>query len=102
VFGNSRFLDDIVPSGDVFGHPVAHFLGRAATRLQPKPQHALPGEAGKLDSTATVLPLGARTGQTSTDAGDVSWNVPMIGFRAATFVPGVVAHTPCRRPQAPG
>jgi aminobenzoyl-glutamate utilization protein B len=52
-----------------------------------------PGEAGKLDSTATVLPLGARTGQASTDAGDVSWNVPTIGFRAATFVPGVVAHT---------
>jgi aminobenzoyl-glutamate utilization protein B len=52
-----------------------------------------PGEAGKLDSAATVLPLGARTGQASTDAGDVSWNVPTIGFRAATFVPGVVAHT---------
>jgi aminobenzoyl-glutamate utilization protein B len=52
-----------------------------------------PGEAGKLDSTATVLPLGARTGQASTDAGDVSWNVPTIGFRAATFVPGVGAHT---------
>jgi aminobenzoyl-glutamate utilization protein B len=57
-------------------------------------QKSLPsGEAGKLDSTATVLPLGARTGQASTDAGDVSWNVPTIGFRAATFVPGVVAHT---------
>jgi aminobenzoyl-glutamate utilization protein B len=52
-----------------------------------------PGEAGKLESTATVLPLGARAGQASTDAGDVSWNVPTIGFRAATFVPGVVAHT---------
>ncbi len=52
-----------------------------------------PTEAGKLDSTATVLPLGARAGQASTDAGDVSWNVPTIGFRAATFVPGVVAHT---------
>jgi len=29
----------------------------------------------------------------STDVGDVSWNVPTIGFEAATFVPGVVAHT---------
>ncbi len=57
-------------------------------------QKSLPsGEGGKLDSTAAVLPLGARTGQASTDAGDVSWNVPTIGFRAATFVPGVVAHT---------
>jgi aminobenzoyl-glutamate utilization protein B len=52
-----------------------------------------PDEAGKLDSTTMVLPLGARPGQASTDAGDVSWNVPTIGFRAATFVPGVVAHT---------
>jgi aminobenzoyl-glutamate utilization protein B len=52
-----------------------------------------PGGAGKLDSTATVQPLGARTVQASTDAGDVSWNVPAIGFGAATFVPGVVPHT---------
>jgi aminobenzoyl-glutamate utilization protein B len=52
-----------------------------------------PGGAGKLDSTATVRPLGARTVQASTDAGDVSWNVPTIGFGAATFVPGVVPHT---------
>ena len=29
----------------------------------------------------------------STDVGDVSWNVPTIGFVAATFVPGVVPHT---------
>ena len=52
-----------------------------------------PGGAKKLESTAAVVPLGARAGQASTDAGDVSWNVPTIGFRAATFVPGVVAHT---------
>jgi aminobenzoyl-glutamate utilization protein B len=53
----------------------------------------LPDGGKKLESTAAVLPLGARAGQASTDAGDVSWNVPTIGFRAATFVPGVVAHT---------
>jgi len=29
----------------------------------------------------------------STDVGDVSWNVPTIGFSAATFVPGSAAHT---------
>ncbi len=57
-------------------------------------QKSLPPGTGKtLESTAAVVPLGARTGQASTDAGDVSWNVPTIGFRAATFVPGVVAHT---------
>jgi aminobenzoyl-glutamate utilization protein B len=29
----------------------------------------------------------------STDVGDVSWNVPTIGFSAATFVPGSAPHT---------
>jgi aminobenzoyl-glutamate utilization protein B len=33
------------------------------------------------------------TGLASTDAGDVSWTVPMAALVAATFVPGVPAHT---------
>ncbi len=33
------------------------------------------------------------TGPASTDAGDVSWVVPTAQFTAATFVPGVGAHT---------
>jgi aminobenzoyl-glutamate utilization protein B len=33
------------------------------------------------------------SGVASTDAGDVSWVVPMGAFVAATFVPGVSAHT---------
>jgi len=33
------------------------------------------------------------SGQASTDAGDVSWVVPMGHFTAATFAPGVGAHT---------
>jgi aminobenzoyl-glutamate utilization protein B len=32
-------------------------------------------------------------GSASTDAGDVSWVVPTAQFTAATFVPGVGAHT---------
>jgi aminobenzoyl-glutamate utilization protein B len=32
-------------------------------------------------------------GSASTDAGDVSWVVPMVQFGTATFVPGVGAHT---------
>jgi aminobenzoyl-glutamate utilization protein B len=60
-------------------------------------QKSLPPEsAGSLDSTAEVTPLkkpDPNSPQASTDAGDVSWNVPMIGFGAATFVPGVAAHT---------
>jgi aminobenzoyl-glutamate utilization protein B len=60
-------------------------------------QKSLPPEsAGDLDSTARVSPLtkpDPNSPQASTDAGDVSWNVPMIGFGTATFVPGVAPHT---------
>jgi aminobenzoyl-glutamate utilization protein B len=60
-------------------------------------QKSLPeGGAGDLDSAAAVLPLrrpDPNAPAASTDAGDVSWNVPTIGFGTATFVPGVVAHT---------
>jgi aminobenzoyl-glutamate utilization protein B len=60
-------------------------------------QKSLPPEAaGNLDSTASVPPLrpiDPNAPSASTDAGDVSWNVPTIGFGAATFVPGVAAHT---------
>jgi aminobenzoyl-glutamate utilization protein B len=55
-----------------------------------------PGGAGELDSTASIQPLrrpDPNAPAASTDVGDVSWNVPTIGFETATFVPGVVAHT---------
>ncbi len=41
-----------------------------------------------------VRPL--RTGEigtASTDMGDISWNVPTVQMRAATFVPGIPAHS---------
>ena len=60
-------------------------------------QKSLPaGGAGDLDSTALIQPLrqpDPNAAAASTDVGDVSWNVPTIGFETATFVPGVVAHT---------
>lgn len=60
-------------------------------------QKSLPaGGAGDLDSTAEISPLkksDPNAPQASTDAGDVSWNVPLIGFGTATFVPGVANHT---------
>jgi len=55
-----------------------------------------PGGALPLDTTQAIVPLAtadANAPSASTDVGDVSWNVPTIGFLAATFVPGVVAHT---------
>jgi len=66
-------------------------------RFAEQLQKSLPvGEAGALDSTALIQPLhrpDPNEPTASTDVGDVSWNVPTIGFVAATFVPGVVAHT---------
>ncbi|HXC95790.1 MAG TPA: amidohydrolase [Edaphobacter sp.] len=60
-------------------------------------QKTLPaGGALSLDQTNVILPLrpyDPNAPSASTDVGDVSWNVPTIGFGTATFVPGVVAHT---------
>lgn len=60
-------------------------------------QKSLPPEsAGNVDSTTLVQKLrrpDPNAPAASTDVGDVSWNVPTIGFAAATFVPGVAAHT---------
>jgi aminobenzoyl-glutamate utilization protein B len=60
-------------------------------------QKSLPPEAaGNLESTAQIQPLrkpDPNAPAASSDVGDVSWNVPTIGFGAATFVPGVGAHT---------
>jgi aminobenzoyl-glutamate utilization protein B len=60
-------------------------------------QKSLPASGtGELDSTALIQPLrrpDPNAAAASTDVGDVSWNVPTIGFTTATFVPGVAAHT---------
>ena len=55
-----------------------------------------PGGARDPGTTAAIEPLrpfDPNEPAASTDVGDVSWNVPTIGFTGATFVPGVVAHT---------
>jgi aminobenzoyl-glutamate utilization protein B len=60
-------------------------------------QKSLPPEGAKtLDTTDVIQPLrpvDPNAPSASTDVGDVSWAVPTIGFVAATFVPGVSAHT---------
>lgn len=52
---------------------------------------------GKTDlgigSEREIQPIGNRMGTGSTDVGDVSWTVPTIGFRTATWVPGTPAHS---------
>lgn len=46
-----------------------------------------------LGSEREIQPIGRRLGMGSTDVGDVSWTVPTIGFRTATWVPGTPAHS---------
>ncbi len=46
-----------------------------------------------LGSEKTIQPYKVQHRAGSTDVGDVSWMVPTGGFRAATWVPGTVAHS---------
>lgn len=45
------------------------------------------------DVVTTANPMQVTLTSASTDAGDVSWNVPLAELTAATFVPGVSPHT---------
>ena len=60
-------------------------------------QKSLPPSAiGHFEKTSAIVPLrpvDPNAPAASTDVGDISWNVPTIGFHSATFVPGVAAHT---------
>jgi len=60
-------------------------------------QKSLPASAaGNLDQPEKILPLkpyDPNSGGASTDVGDISWEIPTIGFMSATFVPGVAPHT---------
>ena len=46
-----------------------------------------------LESAAEVQPYMPRKGGGSTDVADVSWVVPTVGVRSATWVPGTPAHS---------
>lgn len=46
-----------------------------------------------LGSERDIQPAGSRGSYGSTDVGDVSWTVPTIGFRTATWVAGTAAHS---------
>jgi aminobenzoyl-glutamate utilization protein B len=48
----------------------------------------------EVSSAAKILPYEyERAGMGSTDVGDVSWTVPTVGLRTATWVPGTAAHS---------
>lgn len=54
------------------------------------------GNIPPIESAATIESFkneSYRKGGGSTDVGDVSWTVPTVGFRVATWVPGTPAHS---------
>src|SRR5664280_783035 len=56
-------------------------------------RQTLPDRTRPIGSQETIEPPTEGKGEASTDAGDVSWTVPMAQMVAATFVPGVPAHS---------
>ena len=56
---------------------------------------SLPENSPPLETAAQVAPFYVRegAGAYSTDAGDVSWVVPLTGLTTATWVPGTAAHS---------
>jgi aminobenzoyl-glutamate utilization protein B len=54
---------------------------------------SLLGSLPALESAGQVQPYEFRQNMGSTDVGDVSWNVPTVGFVTATWVPGTSAHS---------
>ena len=65
----------------------------AEIRFAEEIRGTLLGEMLPLTSAAEVQPFVFRQGMGSTDVGDVSWNVPTVGFGTATWVPGTPAHS---------
>ena len=63
--------------------------------MQKKIQTSFDFAYPSIDSAAIVKKLKTQedAGGGSTDVGDVSWNVPTVGLRAATWVPGTPAHS---------
>jgi aminobenzoyl-glutamate utilization protein B len=60
-----------------------------ATRLRD----TFPDKPPPLDQLAKVLDVSGKSSGGSTDVGDVSWVVPVVGFTTACWVPGTPAHS---------
>ncbi|MEM6708613.1 MAG: amidohydrolase [Pseudomonadota bacterium] len=59
-----------------------------------KLRRTLPGASARpIGSTQRIGPFAFNQRAGSTDVGDVSWQVPTVGFAAATWVPGTPAHS---------
>ncbi len=94
IIGNDALAADAQKNlEEVGGYTMSASQKQFALALQ---KTLPPDGAGSLDLTKEIQPLkpfDPNQPSASTDVGDVSWTVPTIGFSAATFVPGVAAHT---------
>ena len=66
-----------------------HFAGEMQKSLAPGGAR----DTVLAEKVEPLRPFDPNEPAASTDVGDVSWNVPTIGFTAATFAPGIVPHT---------
>jgi aminobenzoyl-glutamate utilization protein B len=58
-----------------------------------KIQSTFQAKTASINIAAVVSPLHTEQNQGSTDVGDVSYTVPVVGLSAATWVPGTTAHS---------
>lgn len=58
-----------------------------------KIQSTFPVNTTPPDAASIIYPLHTEQNQGSTDVGDVSYAVPVVGLSAATWVPGTTAHS---------
>jgi aminobenzoyl-glutamate utilization protein B len=56
-------------------------------------RESLPLDAPPLDRAFVLEPFEPRFWRASTDVGDVSWVVPTVGLKTATWVPGTASHS---------
>lgn len=96
MHGNYPVLPNETLSRTVFGQ-LSRLGGirysEAETAFANKLRKSLPGELRALSTAAQVAPLRTVQRWGSTDVGDVSWQVPTVGFATATWVPGTPAHS---------
>jgi len=91
---------NVVPNdtlNDVLGRAMTKAGGYeyspAEEKFVTEIQKTLEGGGGPNRPDKVIADKTTPQGLASTDVGDVSWNVPTASFSAATFVPGVRAHT---------
>lgn len=96
IHGSYAMLPNIVPQKLVYanlknvgGVKYSEAEAKFATQLH----QALLKDSPDLSTVNTIMPFRSTHKYSSTDVGDVSWNVPTASLNTATWVPGTSAHS---------